>query len=356
MRISFLILIIENRSSELFSCNFFMNYYFPFLSFFYEENGMESVQRRIYEFPLLFEQESIPLVSRKDSCEIKLSFEGTTVAIVFSFSSRNHLEEFKSVQSIKGNFIGGEMADDWDRKKTRSRACLECEMYSSSRLVLGETVTNVFTMLIGLLLSFFPFFFFLSFFQSLEGHYAHCFFFLFYFVTIVTFLICTRLSYKRTYIFIINITIHQGIFLIFFLSLCVHRKISKKSFSRKLFIISKSRGEYRGEIYRIFYHRNVTIVVLEISPRRFWFSLKIIFESIFFISGDREGQTFIDKIIIERNRILRIILLGGIDIAPHRLRRYLSSLIKLFFAERETDAKNGNYYGNYYLLSLVVYF
>lgn len=68
------------------------------------------------------------------------------------------------------------MADDWDRKKTRSRACLECEMYSSSRLVLGETVTNVFTMLIGLLLSFFPFFF-LSFFQSLEGHYAHCFFF-----------------------------------------------------------------------------------------------------------------------------------------------------------------------------------
>lgn len=55
------------------------------------------------------------------------------------------------------------MADDWDRKKTRSRACLECEMYSSSRLVLGETVTNVFTMLIGLLLSFFPFFFFLSF-------------------------------------------------------------------------------------------------------------------------------------------------------------------------------------------------
>lgn len=164
------------------------------------------------------------------------------------------------------------------------------------------------------------------------------FFFLFYFVTIVTFLICTRLSYKRTYIFIINITIHQGIFLIFF------------------FIISKSRGEYRGEIHRIFYHRNVTIVVLEISPRRFWFSLKIIFESIFFISGDREGQTFIDKIIIERNRILRIILLGGIDIAPHRLRRYLSSLIKLFFAERETDAKNGNYYGNYYLLSLVVCF
>lgn len=71
------------------------------------------------------------------------------------------------------------MADDWDRKKTRSRACLECEMYSSSRLVLGETVTNVFTMLIGLLLSFFPFFF--SFFQSLEGHYAHCFFF-FYFI------------------------------------------------------------------------------------------------------------------------------------------------------------------------------
>lgn len=96
------------------------------------------------------------------------------------------------------------MADDWDRKKTRSRACLECEMYSSSRLVLGETVTNVFTMLIGLLLSFFPFFF-LSFFQSLEGHYAHCFFFLFYFVTIVIFLICTRLSYKRTYIIIINI-------------------------------------------------------------------------------------------------------------------------------------------------------
>lgn len=172
----------------------------------------------------------------------------------------------------------------------------------------------------------------------------------------MTFLICTRLSYKRTYIFIINITIHQGIFLIFFLSLCVHRKISKKSFSRKLFIISKSRGEYRGEIHRIFYHRNVTIVVLEISPRRFWFSLKIIFESIFFISGDREGQTFIDKIIIERNRILRIIFLGGIDIAPHRLRRYLSSLIKLFFAERETDAKNGNYYGNYYLLSLVVCF
>lgn len=30
----------------------------------------------------------------KDSCEMKLSFEGTTVAIVFSFSSRNHLEEF----------------------------------------------------------------------------------------------------------------------------------------------------------------------------------------------------------------------------------------------------------------------
>lgn len=59
------------------------------------------------------------------------------------------------------------MADDWDRKKTRSRACLECEMYSSSRLVLGETVTNVFTMLIGLLLSFFPFFF--SFFLSISG-------------------------------------------------------------------------------------------------------------------------------------------------------------------------------------------
>lgn len=97
------------------------------------------------------------------------------------------------------------MADDWDRKKTRSRACLECEMYSSSRLVLGETVTNVFTMLIGLLLSFFPFFF--LFFLSISGG-TLCtlfFFILFYFVTIVTFLICTRLSYKRTYIFIINI-------------------------------------------------------------------------------------------------------------------------------------------------------
>lgn len=74
---------------------------------------------------------------------------------------------------------------------------------------------------------FLPFFFF---FLSISGG-TLCtlfFFFLFYFVTIVTFLICTRLSYKRSYIFIINITIHQGIFLIFFLSLCVHRKISKK--------------------------------------------------------------------------------------------------------------------------------
>lgn len=33
----------------------------------------------------------------------------------------------------------------------------------------------------------------------------HTVFFLFYFVTIVTFLICARLSYKRTYIIIINI-------------------------------------------------------------------------------------------------------------------------------------------------------
>lgn len=55
------------------------------------------------------------------------------------------------------------MADDWDRKKTRSRACLECEMCSSSRLALGETVTNVFTMLIGLLISLFPLSLFFSF-------------------------------------------------------------------------------------------------------------------------------------------------------------------------------------------------
>lgn len=56
------------------------------------------------------------------------------------------------------------MADDWDRKKkTRSRACLECEMCSSSSLALGEIVTNVFTMLIGLLISLFP----LSLFPSL---------------------------------------------------------------------------------------------------------------------------------------------------------------------------------------------
>lgn len=143
------------------------------------------------------------------------------------------------------------MADDWDRKKTRSRACLECEMYSSSRLVLGETVTNVFTMLIGLLLSFFPFFF--SFFLSISGGtLCTLFFFLFYFVTIVTFLICTRLSYKRSYIFIINITIHQGIFLIFFLSLCVHRKISKKV-SLENYLSFQRVGESIEEKYIVYF-------------------------------------------------------------------------------------------------------
>lgn len=78
------------------------------------------------------------------------------------------------------------------------------------------------------------------------------FFFLFYFVTIVTFLICTRLSYKRTYIFIINITIHQGIFLIFFLSLCVHRKISKKV-SLENYLSFQRVGESIEEKYIVYF-------------------------------------------------------------------------------------------------------
>lgn len=54
------------------------------------------------------------------------------------------------------------MADDWDRKKN-SIACVP-RMRNVFFFSLRKTVTNVFTMLIGLLISLLPFFlFFLSF-------------------------------------------------------------------------------------------------------------------------------------------------------------------------------------------------
>lgn len=106
---------------------------------------------------------------------------------------------------------------------------------------LRKTVTNVFTMLIGLLISLLPFFFFfLSF--NLWRRMLCTFFF---FILILTFLICTRLL-RLTSVLLLEY------FSSIFLS-CVYRKFSKKL----LYFLSKiifrfKQSERVSENYNIF--------------------------------------------------------------------------------------------------------